>query len=85
MNIQKELSMSLCLVNGMVSKEEVLVKYKTSERKQLRVMIPKDVFEDITDNIPEEWKYDPAARAMEVTRLLLLAKECEEKKAKNSE
>ena len=71
--------MSECINTCMVSNEEVELLYKTSARKQLRVMIPSDIFEEIIDNIPNEWKYDPAARAMEVTRRLIVAKEFEEK------
>lgn len=71
--------MSICIEENMVSTDEVLVKYKTSERKQIRVMIPTDLYNDIIDNIPEIWQRDPAKLAMEVTRRLLVAKECEEK------
>jgi hypothetical protein len=71
--------MTVDIHDNMVTKDEVLVKYKTSERKQLRVMIPTELYENIIDNIPFEWRSDPARIAMEVTRRLLVAKECEEK------
>ena len=71
--------MSICISENMVTTDEVLVKYKTSERKQIRVMIPTDLYNDIVNNIPDIWQRDPAKIAMEVTRRLLLAKECEEK------
>jgi hypothetical protein len=71
--------MTVSIHDNMVTNDEVLVKYKTSERKQLRVMIPTEIYEDIMDNIPFEWRTDPARMAMEVTRRLLIAKECEEK------
>lgn len=56
--------------------------WNNSERKQIRVMIPVELLEEINDNAVETWKLDHAARAKEVTYRLLLAKECEEKKAK---
>jgi len=77
---KKVYTMSIAIVHSMVTNDEALVKYKTSERKQLRAMIPADLFDDILNSIPEEWKNDPAKIAMEVTRRLLVAKECEEKK-----
>ncbi len=53
--------------------------WNNSERKQIRVMIPVELLEDINDKAVENWKLDHAARAKEVTYRLLLAKEFEEK------
>jgi hypothetical protein len=77
---RKVYAMNVCINSNMVSNNDALVKYKTSERKQLRAMIPKDIYDDIVSNIPDEWRYDPAKFALEVTRRLLVAKECEDKK-----
>lgn len=66
----------------MADRKKAEILWNNTERKQIRVMIPVDLLEEINDDAAENWKLDHAARAKEVTYRLLLAKECEEKKAK---
>lgn len=62
----------------MVNRKEAEMIWSNAERKQIRVMIPVELLEEINDNAAENWKLDHAARAKEVTYRLLLAQECDE-------
>jgi hypothetical protein len=66
----------------MADRKKAEILWNNTERKQIRVMIPVELLEEINDKAVEHWKLDHAARAKEVTYRLLLAKECEEKKIK---
>lgn len=67
----------------MADRKKAEILWNNTERKQIRVMIPVELLEEINDSAVETWKLDHAARAKEVTYRLLLAKECEEKKVKS--
>jgi len=63
---------------GDMDKEEVEKIWRESEKTQIRVSIPTNLAEYIDQEAVKNWKIDRAARAKEVTKLLLIAREKEE-------
>lgn len=62
---------------NMVSKEEVEKIWNQSEKVQIRVSIPKYIADLIDTKALEDWRLDRAARAKEVTKLILESQEKE--------
>lgn len=76
--------MTETLLLSMVDNNDVERIWKESNKTQIRVSIPSNLAEFIDDKASDDWKIDKAARAKEVTKLILIAKEkIDEEKSSN--
>ncbi|MDR2967468.1 MAG: hypothetical protein LBU74_05930 [Methanobacteriaceae archaeon] len=64
----------------MVNKDDVDRIWKLSEKSRMNISLPKKIAIWLDENASANWKLDKGARSKEVTKILMEAKELEDKK-----